>query len=242
MSEQEQKLKNTTFKTSVKIKCFKCNEQFDFNVYPLIDLQKNTELYNDLFSLNLFKHECPHCKTVNILQYNTLIIDAFKKYMVYLFRPDQINNFRKDIDTYIKSLNESKNQTVLKVLNGLKHTRVVISINNLLQKLLIFDYDLNDKIIELLKQGLYENKLVNEEQFDCIVFDKIEQDKLLFTCFSTKENKVNAVKDITVELTYYNALIDALGKAVNEQSELDFPMIDKQWARNIINLTRNNPS
>lgn len=227
--------------TTMKVKCCHCNEEIDFKIYPLIDLQKNTELYSELFSLDLFRCICPKCKQLNIFQYDTLIIDRFKNYMIYLQQPNQIQNFRKDVNGYFDKLKSSNNIKLLQVLNNLKHTRLVYSLNDMLEKLLIYDYDLNDKIIELIKRGLYQNKLLDQNEFNCIAFNKIDQDKLSFTCFSTNtDGKPSKIKQISVNIKYYNSLVDSLGNAINEIKENDFPIIDKNWAKNIVELTRGN--
>lgn len=227
-------------KTEIPIICPECKQKFNFTMYPLIDLQKDTDLYEQLFSLAIFKPICPKCGKTHVIQYGTLIIDRYKKYMVYLYNPEMLDDFNKEIKKYIEHLKESKNQAIMEVLNGLKHTRVVTSANDLIEKLLIYDYDLNDKIIELLKQGLIENKLIDEKECQSIMFNKIDGDKLSFSCIKKDDIQNITIQEITVKLDYYNHLIDSLGTAVNEISETDFPLINNQWAKNIITLTRNN--
>lgn len=94
------------------------------------------------------------------------------------------------------------------IISELKYTRIVNSLNELAEKLYIFDYDLNDIIIEYLKYGLKNNSTLDTNMYTDICFNKIERDELLFTCFNIENNNINP-KDIAVNISYYNQAIDA---------------------------------
>ena len=66
--------------------CSNCGEKKIIDIYPVINLQSDKELYNDLFSLDLFRINCENCNTVSMIQYDTLIVDMYKKYMVYYIK------------------------------------------------------------------------------------------------------------------------------------------------------------
>lgn len=208
--------------------CPNCGKKIKINAYPLINLQSDKNLYKDLFSLDLFRIECDYCKHIFMIQYDTIIVDMYKKYIVYLFLSDTKENFYKNINDVIENkfkLNMRQNE----IWNELKHTRLVTSLNELLEKLLIFDYDLDDRIIELIKRGLYQKNRLDEEIYESIRFNKLEKDSLLFTCFNTKDIKIQPI-DIAVDIKYYNIMIDSLGGLTNIKSE-NFALIDKEWAK-----------
>lgn len=223
---------------SITIPCQQCKEEFEFKVYPLINLQTDKDLYQPLFSLDIFKHKCEKCGHLNIIQYDMMVVDNFKNYMIYLFSPERMSIFKDNVNAYIDNL-EKTNPEGYKVFNeSIKHTRVVNTINDLKEKLLIFDYDLNDKIVELVKRGLYENNLVDEQEFPYIMFNTLERDTLSFICIGQEGEK--SIKEVGVNINFYNKLIDELGEPLKEFKEMDFPLIDKAWAKNLTNLTRNN--
>ena len=226
-------------KTTIKVKCQQCGQEFDFEVHKMINLQKDEDLYEPLFSLDLFKHKCEKCGHLNIVQYDIMVVDSYKKYMIYLFGPDKMDIFKDSINKYLSNLDETSPQEAKAFVENIKHTRVVNSINDLKEKLLIFDYDLNDKIIELLKRGLYENNLLDENEFPYIMFNTIERDTLSFICIGQEGGEKKA-KEIGVNISFYNKIIDALGEPLKEFTEMDFPLIDKNWAKNLVTLTRNN--
>lgn len=207
--------------------CSKCGKKIIINTYPMINLQSDKELYEDLFSLNLFKVRCSHCGEESMIQYDTLVVDMYKKYMIYLFLSDSVENFYKYIHEFIKSFKSNGEQ--LKVWEELKHTRLVISLNEMLEKLLIFDYDLDDRVIEVLKRGLYQKNRIDENEYESIRFNKLEGENLIFTCFNSKDNFIQPI-EIAVDIKYYNILVDSLGGLQNIKNE-DFALINKQWAK-----------
>lgn len=225
-------------KDTITVKCQQCGEEYDFKIYPLINLQQDKDLYEPLFSLDIFKHKCEHCGHLNIIQYDMMVVDSYKNYMIYLFGPERMSLFKETVSNYINSLKDTSPEG-WKIFNeSIKHTRVVNSINDLKEKLLIFDYDLNDKIIELVKRGLYENKLVDEQEFPYMMFNTLERDTIAFVCIGQGEEK--QIKEVGVNIAFYNKLVDEIGEPLKEFKELDFPLIDKAWAKNLTNLTRNN--
>lgn len=228
----------TNTRDTITIKCQQCGEQYQFNVCSVINLQKDKDLYEPLFSLDLFKHKCEKCGYINVVQYDMMVVDNYKKYMIFLFGPQRMSFFKDSVDKYIKSLQESNSQEFIVLKETIQHTRVVNSINDLKEKLLIFDYDLNDKIIELIKRGLYTNKLIDQTEFPYILFNGLEQDKISFVCIGGNDNTVT--KEIGVSIEFYNKILDTLGQKIKEFKQLDFPLIDKKWAINLTEKVKQN--
>lgn len=71
-------------KKEIEYTCPHCKHKEIINTYPVINLQEDKELYEDLFSLNLFKVECPECHKTSVLQYDLIVVDMYKKYIIYL--------------------------------------------------------------------------------------------------------------------------------------------------------------
>jgi hypothetical protein len=183
-------------KETIKHTCPHCKHEFNIDIYPVINLQSDTEIYNDLFSLDLFRIECEQCKKITLITYNTLVVDMYKKYIIYL---------TSDTSKEIEKLNVMNNYK--DIISDLKYTRSVNSLNELAEKLYIFDYDLNDKIIEYLKYGLKNNSTLEADKYTDIRFNKLEKEELIFTCFNMEDSTVNP-KDIAVNIKYYNEAID----------------------------------
>lgn len=217
-------------KTYIDYTCPHCENKFKIAVYPMINLQSEHYLYEDLFSLDLFKVHCTNCKKTSLIQYNTLIVDMYKKYIIYLLIENSVN-----LDKVISDL--KVNPEYSKVFQDLKYTRLVGSLNELLEKLLIFDYDLNDRVMEVLKLGLYSNKRLDSEKYPKICFNKIDKENLIFTCFNTSDNTIQPI-DIAVNIKFYNLMIDELGSLPTENLEFEF--VDSIWAKLQIKNNENN--
>jgi hypothetical protein len=207
-------------KEIIKHTCPHCNHEFDIDIYPVINLQADTEIYNDLFSLDLFRIECEKCKKITLITYNTLVVDMYKKYIIYL---------TGDSSQDIEKLNLIEN--FKKVIPILNNTRSVNSLNELAEKLYIFDYDLNDKIIEYLKYGLKNNSELKESNYTDICFNKLERDELIFTCFNIEDSTVKP-KDIAVNISYYNEAIDVF-KYSNEK--IFFEQVNQKFIEKELN-------
>jgi hypothetical protein len=221
-------------KVKNKFICQHCKDESEIDIYPVINLQSDTNIVNDLFSLDLFRVECPKCKKITLVQYDTIVVDMYKKYIVYLYNDTANGDLNKDsVVNSLRQLPEFKS-----IFDDVKYTRIVSSANELLEKLLIYDYDLNDKIVELLKLSIKNSKAEEFEKYPNICFDKLDRTSLVFTCFNLINKDVTPV-GIGIEIQYYNDIIDTLGK-LPEETEL-FSKIDEDWAKNILMSLQNNP-
>jgi hypothetical protein len=206
--------------------CTGCHKELIIDTYPVINLQENHEMLNDVFSLELFKIECPKCKKVTLIQYDTIIVDMYKKYIVYLCHNNKMldKQLLKDTVDKIPEFNTCS--------KDLKNTRVVNSVNQLLEKLLIFDYDLNDKIIETLKYLVFSSNVEAFKDYTEIRFEKLDQTSLIFGCFNL-ENSTVQPKNIAIDIANYNNIIDSFDKSLLENT-IEFEEINDLWVKQYI--------
>ena len=212
--------------------CPHCGNKFEITIYPVINLQSDEHLYKDLFSLDLFKIKCSKCKKVTLIQYDMFVIDMFKKYIINLYVTKDVSKFIYNKSSLIESL--TSNPAYKDVLSKIKYTRIVTSLNELLEKLLIFDYDLNDKLIEIMKLSISDKDRIDKLLYTNICFDKLERDELLFTCFNINDKKVSPVQ-MGINVKYYNTVIDMVD-GIPEEKEM-FMLVNKDWATNQVNVT-----
>jgi predicted transcriptional regulator len=194
-------------KQQIEFTCPHCKNKFNIDIYPVINLQSDTDLYDGLFSLDLFKIECENCKKVTMVEYDVLVVDMFKKYIIYLYKSGTLETFNNQKDKFINSL--KNNENFIETFNQLKYTRIVRSLRELLEKLLIFDYDLNDKIIVKLKQQLFNDDIIDKHKYTHLNFEKLDGQNLIFTCYNLKDENVNPA-ELKLNFNYYNQIIDSL--------------------------------
>lgn len=214
------------------VACKNCGKLHEIKCYPIINFQSaSDEFIKSVFSLELFKITCD-CGAETIVSYDTVIIDMYKKYIVYLYSSGDIKSF---YDSILPALEKmfSDNEKYKEIYNNLNHTRLVTSINEMLEKLLIFDYDLEDTYIECIKLSLYKNEKIKEDNIQMIFFDKLDGKNLLFTLISNDSNV--EPKMVGIDIEYYNNIIDAFNKIENNKNTMPFVKIDSEYIFNIIN-------
>ena len=128
-------------------KCSHCGKDLHFKLYPIFNLQDLTEEeFTNLFELKTFKIECEQCKKTTIVQYDTIVVDMYKKYIIYVYTSGSINSFKAstaDVISKMFKLDEKMTES----FKTIKNFRIVTNLNDMLEKMLIFDYDLDDRVI-----------------------------------------------------------------------------------------------
>ena len=205
-------------------KCEKCGNIQDVNIFPYINFNENPEYYALVKELDVFKIICDKCNTDAIVKYDALYLNEKEKYFIYLLTDkDLVQKFRHQITYFIETVlnkDEKYNFDEFK-------TRLVFNTNQLVEKLAIFEIGLNDKVIEIIKYGFYENNLIDTTRFDSVYFDGIKETKLEFVLFSS-ENKEDIDK-IYIDIEFYNQVIDKISK-LNDENFI-FPNIDEEWVK-----------
>lgn len=126
----------------VNICCPACVETGQFKRYRKIDINKNPELREKIFSRDIFIFKCPECGEEILVSYNTIYFDEENKYIICLVPEGE------DVgDDYGKYRLEGYT------------LRIVRSINNFIEKIAMLEDGVDDRVIELYK-------LLFEEQFE----------------------------------------------------------------------------
>ena len=215
------------------VTCKNCGKLHEIKCYPIINFQSASEEFiNSVFSLELFKFHCD-CGAETIVSYDTVIVDMYKKYIIYLYTSGSDESFYKEVGPVLDKM-FSENEKYKEIYSTLKHTRLVKSINELLEKLLIFDYDLEDTIIECIKLSLFKNQKLQDDKVQMIYFDKLDGKNLLFTVIS--ENPEVPPKIIGIDIEYYNTIIDTYKKIESASSDTNasFAKINTEYILDLI--------
>lgn len=199
----------------IKVKCHNCNCEQDFNIYPVIDLLEvhDTDLMDRLFNFDLFYMKCPVCSVDNPVLYNCLVTDLNKKFMIYLFNENQMEKFRTEIvPAFEKNWPE--------IFQKVKNTRVVYTPTELIEKINIFDYGLNDEVIERLKDYLKtQDDGCKERGLNYFLFQKLEKDKIEFLGMNIQEAKATP-QNVLIPFELYNGIIDEFKIRIEPETEL----------------------
>ena len=201
------------------LKCPNCNKEFEFGTYDSINVTLNPDLKKDVLNGNIFKCRCPNCNEEGPLIYPFLYHDMEKHFMIHLesFDKEELNNVLKKMDDMMTDLTNDK--------FNYRH-RLVNNIKDLIEKIIILDNDLNDKVIEMIKCMVKIN-LRDKHNIDHLYFHIKDNKNLLAMIY---ENKY--IGDWQLPDEFYNK-IDILYKD-NKIKDDEHNIIDEYWAINFI--------
>jgi predicted nucleic-acid-binding Zn-ribbon protein len=144
------------------VKCSKCGESIDFEVFRSVNAHTDPELAAKAKSRELFKCKCPKCGNESYVNYDFLYNDPDKRIMIYMIFEE---NKLKDICKLLSS-KEIPGYTM----------RVVGSQQSLVEKIMMFESGLDDRSVEIGKSVMYYNnyKLFKEAGVSQIRFNHRE--------------------------------------------------------------------
>jgi hypothetical protein len=115
-------------------------------LWESVNVTLNPELKEKLIERELFRFHCPACGVTSELVFPLLYHDQQRKVMIWLLIPDENDQVALDRAS-IEMAKEALKGYIL---------RLVTSTNILIEKILIFDAFLDDRVIELLKTLLVQ--------------------------------------------------------------------------------------
>ena len=124
------------------VSCPRCGEAVETRMWPGINAEVNPNLREQVLQETLFNWTCPACGYVAQMAYPCLYHDKGRKLMVYLVP----NGGKEELDAV--DVDRAFPQI------GYVQKRVVSSLAELKEKILIFEAGLDDRAVELVKWAL----------------------------------------------------------------------------------------
>lgn len=125
--------------SKITIQCSSCHEPHGIEVYNSVNVGQDPDMKEKVRSGALFLWECPHCGRPNLALYPFLYHDPDRKLMIWLLPAGSVS------DAQIKAVSAQ-----LDALEGYTFRRVA-DVGSLIEKISIFDADLDDRIVEMAK-------------------------------------------------------------------------------------------
>ena len=162
-----------------RIVCF-CEHTFDAEVPDSIDLGNQPEVEQSIIDGEFLNIRCPSCGKVLKPEFPVLIEDPQAENSLF-FVPelDRSAYFRGSLSYSLREAN-----------------RVAIGYEELVEKFLLKRYNLDDRVVEIVKYYLL-SKVMEDEAEDRemrILFSKQEGDNLLFNVLGLKKDEVGILK------------------------------------------------
>lgn len=192
---------------NIALVCPECNEKFNAYIYTSINVQLDKEMKNKVLSGKLFDMECTHCHAKFHIPYPVLYHDMEKKLLIQFTEEKDL----EPVKTILKNANVGEDYTV----------RIVDNERDWIEKILISDSGLDDRIMELYKllvlsqyddannvNGLYYWNIQNfENPHYVIVLDEKKSDKMHFMPFHLEVYK--QVEEVFLSDIKQDYIVDA---------------------------------
>lgn len=211
-----------------RITCPKCGHEQEVAIYPSINASLDTEAKDKLLRNQLFTFTCEECGESTSLIFNCLYHDMEHGLMVWLM-PEAGEQELKEMNDTVAQM-----QAFGMTAEGQEYRyRVVRTVNELKEKLLIEQENLDDRIIELLKVAylvqVAEN--IGEKTVAEIMFDIID-DGYFFTIFYEEESLDPGV--IMLDMEAYRAMKEQYGENLSQFVPEGFADISFDWAKKVL--------
>lgn len=161
-----------------KITCPVCSKPYDICIWDSVNAQLNPEKKEELLSNTFYQTICPFCEAETDCIYGFLYHDMNKKYMISIGQ-------------------DYPNKALKEMIKSGYSFRKVEDLNQLVEKIRIFDSGLNDIVIEIVKKIISEIKKIDNE----FLFGEVQNDELVFLIL--KEEKA-----ISVPRSIYNMVFN----------------------------------
>ncbi len=208
------------------ITCPNCGKESPFTVWHSINTTLNPDMKTTVRDKSAFRFTCPHCGHSTMVDYGFLYHQMEDEMMIYYCQSDEsakeiyglyTGKVGKDMSSFLPDA---------KYLN-----RIVRSMNQLLEKLAIFDAGLDDRLIEICKVFILANYLDSHP----------DAGKLRLLMFTDKEEHIIQIMNDQKTLGYskitdemYNTIKTEFAPRLKDIREDKEPIIDQNWALNMI--------
>ena len=205
-----------------RVDCPCCGKEIEVSVYPIVNRNRSPQLREKILDESLFRCECPVCGKPFRLISRCLYHDEEKDFMVYL-----IPGFRgKRLETGDLPQEYPEFSSAI--------CRVVSNLNQLKEKILLLESDVDDRAIEVAKlavSGIVAKKY--EKRIQAAYFCRLneETDRIGFSFFLDGENRP----------VFYqtHAEVYRYAKEVAEEFPLTgFLNVDVRWAARALDISR----
>ena len=201
------------------ITCPECGKMQDFTIWLTLNGDLDPEAKQQLLEGTLFNFECKNCGHKSNVNYGLLYHDMTHKAMVYYVDESSVEQTQKTMQDAQKKMGFE--------ISGYRK-RIVTDRNSLREKAIIFEHDLDDRIIEIIKVIFYANA---REQFPeagiSDVYFLVADDRYILDFVGEKALSADIPRSLYEKIN--NDFADRLAKAGDEETVIDF-----NWAARFI--------
>ena len=208
-------------KTKQNFICPYCGKNVEEEMYELVIVEEDEKNLEMLLNGDVFNATCPHCKQKVTWPHNLIVHGLANKYILcYLTEMDE---------ELIKIENPFK-------LDGEYRYRLVTNMAELIEKVVAFETNVDDKIIELIKHEIYE-KEEDKENIVKFIFNSYDKKKEALLFQSLTKDK-SAIISVYAPLEKYMGIQELISGNEFFADTLRFEVIDQKWAKEALELVK----
>lgn len=198
------------------IECSKCSNLISVAVEESVNATRNQNVKQRVIMKRIFEARCPKCQNIHFVSHPFLYRDDEKKILYVLA------NENTDVDAFVKKQNLRGNYK--KQYN----LRVVYTINQLVEKILLAEHNINDKTMEVLKLFFVMGE--RNAEIRNVYFEGIENNHIRLAVILNDQRQLTAYADIRgIER------IEALNKKALNEKKSTWEAINVKWAMDFYN-------
>lgn len=212
-----------------KITCPSCGKTFPVKIYDRIDVKRDPKLKKKVIHGTMFAEHCPHCGEKIRMVYDAMYADPVYRITIALAATDDF--YKQAVKEMEKenALRNAKDDIVRDYLNEAT-LRIVRDDMQLAEKVLIFDNDLDDRVIELLRLvHLTSQQATNPEVTDMLFNIGQTRDGHTQMCFLPMIGRDIVNTPIVLSNLNYSRTADKYYHALQEYKESDLE-VNRAWA------------
>lgn len=203
------------------IRCPECGKEGQFTIWQSINTDINPEMKSTVRDMSAFTFTCPHCGTTANVDYPVLYHQMEDRMMIYYVNRDE------DIESVYKMLKGEDPADELQLLAREGYlNRIVLTRNQLREKLLIFDAGLDDRIIEIMK--LFMMASIQKQQQDIEIMELLYDSDEKGASFAVLTEDGN-VGSVDFDMGIYDSVKEDIAKAWPDIRD-DEIIINTAWA------------
>ena len=198
------------------IECTKCNNVITQTAEEAVNATRNEDVKKRVIMKRVFEARCPKCQNIHFVTRPFLYQDDERR-ALYVLASEGM-----DVDRFVKKQNLKGNYKKQYSL------RVVRSINQLVEKILLVENNINDKAIEVLKlffvMGEKNSNIRN------VYFEELEGNRIRLAVIMADGRQLTAYADVKG----LERIVSINKKALNEKKH-EWEEVNVKWAMDFYN-------
>lgn len=202
-----------------------CGKEFEAKLWDCLNISEQKELKAKLLNGEINQVQCSACKKKSYVEKNLLYQDMDKKIWIQMLPTMDRSNWPGLEEDYAE---------VLRKNSGVRKFRLTFGREELFEKIRIFDWDLDDRAIELLKLKIMseDENMKNLSDAKLVFIRYLPQEEEIHFSLTSAEKELN--QTIVVSSQHYETILENKEHTVSNDE-----MVKKIVTGVYVNVTKN---